>query len=128
MILADTSIVITCQRRPTPRLLKILLDHNAAICGVTEAEVYAGARTPAEFARCAAVLSAFQRVSIPDSIWTVLGHNLCSLRASGNTVPFMDALIATVAIENNLELWTYDAHFFQIQFVLPNLHLFAEPP
>src|SRR5262245_43697769 len=128
MILADTSVVITCQRRPTARLLQIIQDQDAAVCGVTEAEVYAGARTSAEFARCAAVLSAFRRVGIPDTIWLPLGQNLYALRASGNMVPFMDALIAPVAIENGLELWTYDAHFLQIQTVLPKLRLFQEPP
>jgi predicted nucleic acid-binding protein len=128
MILADTSIVIACQRTPTARLLKIIQDHDAAICGVTEAEVYAGARSAAEFARCAAVLSAFQRVTIPDTIWLPLGQNLFALRTSGTTVPFMDALIATVAIAQGLELWTYDAHFQQIQGVLTQLRLFQEPP
>ena len=35
-----------------------------------------------------------------------------------------DAMIATVAIENDLELWTRDAHFVQIQGVLTQLRLF----
>jgi predicted nucleic acid-binding protein len=127
MILAGASIVVTCQRRPTPRLLQIIQDHDAAICGVTEAEIYAGARTAVEFAACAAVLSAFKRVVIAEALWLPLGKNLFRLRSSSFTVPFMDALIATVAIENQLELWTYDAHFPMIQPVLPQLRLFSEP-
>jgi predicted nucleic acid-binding protein len=43
------------------------------------------------------------------------------------TVPFPDALIATLAIAENLELWTRDLHFTQIQRVLPSLRLFQEP-
>jgi predicted nucleic acid-binding protein len=42
-------------------------------------------------------------------------------------VPFPDVLLATVAIENGLELWTDDSHFLHIQRVLPALRLFQEP-
>lgn len=51
MILADTTVVIGFLRAPTPRLLQIIQGHQAAISGVTLAEVYAGARSPADFAR-----------------------------------------------------------------------------
>ena len=44
------------------------------------------------------------------------------------TVPFPDAVVATLAIANNLELWTRDAHFTLIQQWLPALKLFQEPP
>ena len=39
-----------------------------------------------------------------------------------------DAIIATVAIENNVELWTRDSDFTNIQAILPKLRLFIEPP
>ena len=39
-----------------------------------------------------------------------------------------DVVIATVAIENDIELWTRDAQFQLIQRVLPRLKLFQEPP
>jgi predicted nucleic acid-binding protein len=128
MILTDTSVVVTCQRRPTLRLLKIIQDHEAAICGVTHAEIYAGARTPADFVHCAALLALFRQVAIPDSLWRELGRNLFTLRTQGITVPFPDALIASVALANALELWTYDAQYALIQGALPQLRLFQEPP
>jgi predicted nucleic acid-binding protein len=40
---------------------------------------------------------------------------------AGVTVPFSDAIIATVAIENGVELWTRDRQFTLIQSVLPAL-------
>ncbi len=43
------------------------------------------------------------------------------------TVPFSDALLATVAIENGLELWAHNTQFVHIQRVLPGLRLFQEP-
>jgi predicted nucleic acid-binding protein len=128
MILTDTTVVIVCYRAPTARLLQMIQDNDAAICGVTVAEVYAGARSVADFAHCTATLAVFGQISIPETLWPMLGQNLFALRTRGISVPFSDALIATVAIENDVELWTYDAHFALIQTALPRLKLFQEPP
>jgi predicted nucleic acid-binding protein len=113
---------------PTPRSQQIIQDNAAAICGVTLAEVYAGAKNAADIALFAAALGVFGRVAIPDSIWEMLGRSLSLLRTHGIAVPFPDALIATVAIQLQLELWTNDAHFLMIQSVLPQLKLCQEPP
>jgi predicted nucleic acid-binding protein len=40
-------------------------------------------------------------------------------------VPLADAILATIAIENKLELWTRDTHFQTIQTVFPELKLFT---
>jgi len=128
MILADTSIAVAVWRAPTPRLLKIIQDYDAAVSGVTVAEIFAGARSPAEFPRCSALLGIFGQMSISEPTWEALGRNINSMRLRGITVPFPDALIATIALQNNVELWTYDAHFPLIQGILPQLRLFVEPP
>lgn len=128
MILTDTSVVVVFLRGPTVRLTTIIQTHQAAICGITLAEVYAGARNPADFTRLTTALSIFGTVPIPDTIWSNVGRNLALLRSQGITVPFTDVVIATVAIDNGLELWSYDAHFPMIQTVLPALKLFQEPP
>jgi predicted nucleic acid-binding protein len=128
MILTDTTMVVDFLRAPTPRLIHTIQDHNAAICGATLAEVYAGARSPKDFKKYDAALSVFGRVSIPKKIWASLGHNLALLASKGLTVPFPDALIATVALENDLELWHHDRHFPDIQKVIPQLKMFQEPP
>jgi predicted nucleic acid-binding protein len=128
MILAEATVVIDFLRTPTPRLLKIIQDNHAGICGVTLAEILAGAKAVSDFARYTAALSVFAGVAIPDAFWSALGRNLFTLRGSGITVPFADALIATVAIENDLALWTHATHFAMMQIVLPRLRLFVEPP
>ena len=43
-------------------------------------------------------------------------------------MPFPDAVIASVAIANGIELWTRDRHFTLVQQLLPALKLFPEPP
>jgi predicted nucleic acid-binding protein len=128
MILADTTMVVDYLRKPTPRMVQTIKDHDAAICGATLAEIYAGARSPADFKKYDKSLSVFGRASIPKKIWPSLGRNLSVLAAKGITVPFPDALIATVAIEHGLELWQHDRHFPEIQRVIPQLQLFQEPP
>ena len=127
MILVDTTIVVDWLRAPTPRLLQIIQENQAAICGVTVAEIYAGARTPKDFADYDKALSVFANLTIPHDIWPKLGRNLAALGAKGVTVPLSDALIATVAIDVTLEVWQHDRHFPDMAKILPQLKLFQEP-
>ena len=73
-------------------------------------------------------LGAFQPASIPETIWDSVGETLASLFASGITVPFPDAVIATIAMEGQMEVWARDPHFPMMQKVLPRLQLYHEPP
>jgi predicted nucleic acid-binding protein len=127
MILTDTTLVVDYLRAPTARMVQTINDHEAAIGGVTLAEIYAGARSPKDFKKYDAALSVFARINIPKKIWSQLGRNLALLGANGLTVPFPDALIATVALENDLELWHHDRHFPEIQKIIPQLKMFTEP-
>jgi predicted nucleic acid-binding protein len=128
MILADTSVVIDYLRTGDPKLLGLFAAHNAAICGITRAEVLHGTRNPAHRPRLTAALNTFSQIAIPESLWDDIGDNLAALRLAGATVPFADVVIATVAIANGVELWTRDSQFIHIQRVLTALRLFVEPP
>lgn len=128
MILTDTSVVIDWLRSPSTGLYGIISTHAATICGVTIAEVFTGARTVAELGHYRIALTAFGNVPVPLDIWERVGRNLFACRRMGITVPLADAIIATVAVDNNFELWTYDSHFALMQMALPALQLFVEPP
>jgi predicted nucleic acid-binding protein len=128
MILIDTSVLVDYLRAPTDRVLRLFEKNAAAICGVTRAEILAGARSPADLDRIASSLDALEQVAIVEEAWDLLGRNLSLLRSAGVTVPLADAMIATLAIENDLELWTRDAHFVRIQGVLTGLRLFQAEP
>lgn len=127
MILADTTIAIQWLRRPSPKTLGIIRGHNAAICGATIAEVYAGARAEADFSRYDLALGVFQLVVDPTDVWRKAGRNISKLGSKGLIVPFHDAMIATIAIDLGVELWQDDKHFPMIQGVLPDLKLFQPP-
>jgi predicted nucleic acid-binding protein len=118
MILVDSSVVIDYLRTGDPKIPAVSRANGAAVCGVTRAEILHGARGSKDRQRLLTVLNAFGQVPTPDS----------ALRAAGVTVPFQDVVIATVAIANDIELWTRDNQFTLIQRVLPRLRLFQEPP
>ena len=126
MILIDTSVLIDYLRSPSDRVLRLFEEREAAICGVIRAEVLAGSRNPADIERIARSLDVLKHIEISERIWDRLGKNLAVLREAGVTVPFPDALIATLAMEHGVELWAKDTHFARIQQVLPALRLFRE--
>lgn len=126
MILLDTTVLLAYLRRPKDGIRKQFRILRAAICGVTRAEILHGARNDEDAERLIKVLNEFWQVPIPSDIWDELGRNLSDLRRHGITVPFQDALIATIAIRNHLELWAHDRHYPLMQAVLPDLKLFQE--
>jgi predicted nucleic acid-binding protein len=127
MILVDTSIVIDYSRSSDPRMLAIFKSCDAAICGITRAEVLHGARDSAHFKKLIGGLDSFRQEDIPTALWDQVGANLAALRTRGVTVPFADVIIASLAIHRDVELWTRDKQFGLIQNVLPALRLFTEP-
>jgi predicted nucleic acid-binding protein len=128
MILVDANVIIGYLKKPDPKVLGLFQVHQAAVCGITRAEVLHGARNPADRQRLLNQLNVFTQVAIPDSIWDTVGDTLAALRAAGLTVPFPDTVLACVAVAYGMELWSRDQHFSLIQTVLPQLRLFQEPP
>jgi predicted nucleic acid-binding protein len=128
MILVDAVVVIAYQRTADAKLAALFRSLPVALCGVTRAEILHGAHNPTDRQHLLTLLNAFRHVSIPDALWDAVGANLATLRAAGVTVPFPDVVLATVALANDIELWTRDQHFTLIQGVLPALKLYQEPP
>jgi predicted nucleic acid-binding protein len=128
MILIDTTIVVRLIRKSDPALTATLKALQAAVCGVTRAEILNGVRHPADRVRFALALDALDQVSIPDSLWDDIGLLLAALRNAGYTIPLADAIIAALAVELDVELWTGDQHFKVVQTVQPALRLFQPPP
>lgn len=128
MILVDTSVVVEFLRTGDPAMRRLFVVHDAAICGVTRAEVLHGARSHEDIPRLIAGLNVFRNLPIPETLWDRIGENLARLRLAGLVVPFADAILASVAIHYGLELWTQDVHFTNIQRALPELMLFRGSP
>jgi hypothetical protein len=128
MILVDSTVLIDYFRTKDAKLLRQMKAEEGAVCGIVRAEILHGARDARHRARLRGALNALRQLSIPESLWDVVGDHLAALRAAGVTVPFTDAVIATLAMSLDIELWARDQHFSAIQKVLPQLKLFQEPP
>jgi predicted nucleic acid-binding protein len=128
MILVDTSVVIDWSQGKDAKLIQLMPSLPVAVCGVTQAEVLHGSRDPAHRQKLLADLATFRFVPMPDALWITVGDNLAALRSSGITVPLPDAVIATLGIVNDIEVWARDPHYTTMQKVLTTLKLFQEPP
>lgn len=128
MILVDTSVLIDVIRTGDPQLTGLLRQHGGAVCGVVRAELLQGVRSAADRQQTLTMLSTLGYLPTSEPAWDVVGDNLHTLRAHGVTIPLSDGVLATLAILNDLELWTRDAHFALAQKWLPALKLFREPP
>lgn len=127
MILVDTSVIVPFLRTADLKLDRLFRSLPVAICGMTRAEILHGVRSPADHARTLLILNGFAPVATGEPIWDSVGDILRTLRAKGIQIPISDAVIATVAMVNDIELWTRDAHFNLVQREFPVLKLFAEP-
>jgi predicted nucleic acid-binding protein len=128
MILLDTSVLVEYFRSPAGPLPDLFKTIRPTICGVVRAELLHGARNPSHMTQLRLAIDQLPQLHVPADIWDELGTNLCTLRLNGLTVPFADALLATIAIRAGAELWTYDRHHTLILNVLPKLRLFQQPP
>jgi predicted nucleic acid-binding protein len=74
MILVDAGVLIDFLRLKDAKLAGLFRSLPLAICGVTRAEVLAGARGDKDRQRLFTFLGAFQPTSMPDSTWDVVGE------------------------------------------------------
>ena len=124
MILADTNVFIDFWNKPTEELSDVFEKEDIVICGVVRAELLHGAVSDKDFANITMMLEAFDEKSLSTEDWQLLGSNLYKLRKNGLTVPFSDAIIATLAMKYNIPVWTGDRHFALIQNILTDLKLY----
>ncbi|HOT74329.1 MAG TPA: PIN domain-containing protein [Candidatus Wallbacteria bacterium] len=125
MILVDTNVIINYWRRPTQKIEKFFLSDDIAICGVTKSELIYGAKNEKEIESISEALSDFIYIEI-DDIWEDVGRLLFELKTKGVTIPFQDAIICSLALKNDLKIWSDDKHFKLVKKVIPELELFEE--
>lgn len=90
-------------------------------CGVVRAELLYGATSEKNCQQMAEALSKVASKDLDGADWNELGHQLYKYRAGGFTVPFTDAVIASIGIKYGIPIWTDDKHFDMMQSVIPQL-------
>ena len=128
MVLADTSMFIDFWKRPTREVQMVFEQETIVICGVVRAELLHGAISEKNIQEISNLLSSFDELNLESSDWQMLGEQLYRLRTHGITVPLSDAIIASVAIKNDIPVWSGDQHFEYMQKVLGGLKLYKKVP
>ncbi len=123
MILVDTNIIIDFWKNPSQRVQEIFENKDIAVCGITKAELIHGAKSEKEIEIIIEALEDFEIMEIRDSDWIEIGRLLYQLKRKGISVPFQDAVIAHIAMERDMDLWTNDKHFKLIQNEIKQLRI-----
>ena len=119
MILVDTSIWVRADRDKTSREaleLDRLIDlDEVATTGMVLAEVLQGIRAESRFRRAAFDFTALHYLEADRATWLRAGELSYSLIRRGMTTPLSDLVIARVALENNVSVYTTDDHFSRVE-------------
>jgi len=118
MVLVDSSAWIESLRRHGDMQVKLAVEglleaYEAQWCSPVRLEVLGGARMEerARLGKCFAVIP--YRACREDD-WDRAVALAWRLRAKGLTVPWLDVLIAAIAIHDGVRLYAIDAHFGEI--------------
>lgn len=124
-VLIDTSIWIEFFNRdssqPGDLLQQLLLEGRAATTGIILTELLQGAKLEKEFEAILSIVSAVPVLEATLETWVQAGRISFGLRRKGITIPTTDLVIATIAIQNECQVFSLDPHFNKI----PNLKLFG---
>lgn len=83
-----------------------------------------GAYSEKNLDEISAKLNYIKEVNISNDDWDEFGRFLYKLRTNGLSLPYADAIIAFIAIKNELKLLTRDKHFKLIQVIDSRLKLY----
>ena len=124
-VLIDTSIWIEFFNRdssqPGDLLQQLLLEGRAATTGIILTELLQGAKLEKEFEAILSIVSAVPVLEATLETWVQAGRISFGLRRKGITIPTTESVIATIAIQNECQVFSLDPHFNKI----PNLKLFG---
>lgn len=116
-VIVDTSVLIDFLKgedrvfNPVTRLLE---KKRIAITGIIIAELLQGIKNPKEEQIIAEMLTGIKIIEADTALWIKAGRLSASLRRKGISLPLTDVVIAALAIEHSLSVFTLDNHFGQI--------------
>lgn len=121
-VLVDSSVWIEASK-PGARVtttVSRLINSDEIICYTRpiQTEVCQGARSQLEFEKLWDAFLGFQLLSIKDHHWELCAWNYFRCRKKGITLSTFDCLIATIARNYRIPLWTLDKLFKKAQPVI----------
>ncbi|MBX3733875.1 MAG: PIN domain-containing protein [Verrucomicrobiae bacterium] len=115
MVLVDSSVWIEAIRRAGRLDVKVALEglleeYEAAWCGPVKLEVLGGARSE-DRARLEGWLSCIPYRTMTEAAWNLAKERYWALRDAGQTLPWSDVLIGSLALAWNCRVYAVDRHF-----------------
>ena len=117
-VVLDTSVWLQFFRvGSSPEAMAIrslLVSDQVMLVGVVYAELLRGARNQEQLEALHDTLQSLPYTETNKYTWTLTGRILSSLDRTGERIPVPDALIAAIAIQNDLSVYTQDEHFDRV--------------
>lgn len=127
-VLVDTSIWIEYFNRDksviADSLERLLEENKVVVTGIIITELLQGTKNKNEFDAILENITALPLLESRINTWIEAGRISFNLRRIGLTIPTTDILIASIAIENNCQIFTMDPHFEKI----PEVNKYTSSP
>jgi predicted nucleic acid-binding protein len=116
LFLVDTSAWIFALRRDPvvrikDRIDSLLKEDSVITTGIIKLEILTGAGTEKEYKRLKSRFDALESLETDEELWQKACEHGFKLRRRGLTIPSMDVLIASCALQADAVLLHADAHF-----------------
>ncbi len=129
-VLVDSSVWIAGAKPKNPECLQlkrlIAQRENLYITRLIQVEVTQGARTETEFHRLWESFLGFPSLEVTELNLGKSASNYFRAKKKGITLTTLDCVIATLAVEANMSLWTLDPIFVRLAPII-GLELYHEP-
>jgi predicted nucleic acid-binding protein len=93
---------------------RLIRSGEAVVVGVVYAELLRGVRTESEARNLEADLDGLPFLDSDRESWRRTRRLMAELQIQGSSIPFQDAAIAAIALQNNLPVLTRDQHFSRV--------------
>ena len=119
-ILVDTSVWIEFFKIDSEigdSLASLIINNSVIMCGIVLFELLQGVKSETERSAILNAVSELPYIEMNNILWQKSSLLSTSLRKNGITLPVSDILIATIALEHNISIFTLDKHFESISGV-----------
>ena len=118
MIIVDSSVWFEFERVPDSligmEMESLLVERAVVMVGPVMSEILQGSRSDREFEFYASRLDGLPYIETDQRTWTTVGELGRRLRRQGLSIAFADLIIAALAIQHALPLYTTDTDFCRI--------------
>jgi predicted nucleic acid-binding protein len=102
----------------TAAVARSLQQAETVTCGVVIMELLQGVKTSREESLILNAFAALPHLEMSRELWAEAGRLAARLRTMGQTLPFSDIVIASLALQQHCTLLTVDRHFDLIPGVI----------